>query len=41
MDISMMSQMKVLEEENRRLKKMYAEAQMSADILKEALAKKW
>ena len=41
MDISMMSQMKALEEENRRLKKMYAEAQMSADILKEALAKKW
>lgn len=41
MDASMISQMKVLEEENRRLKKMYAEAQMSADILKEALAKKW
>jgi putative transposase len=37
----MISQMKALEEENRRLKKMYAEAQMSADILKEALAKKW
>lgn len=28
-------------DENRRLKKIYAEAQMSADILKEALAKKW
>jgi len=41
MDASMISQMKALEEENRRLKKMYAEAQMSADILKEALAKKW
>jgi len=40
MDASMMSRMKELEEENRRLKKMYAEAQMSADILKEALAKK-
>jgi putative transposase len=37
----MISQMKALEEENQRLKKMYAEAQMSADILKEALAKKW
>lgn len=36
----MISQMKALEEENRRLKKMYAEAQMSADIQKEALAKK-
>ncbi len=40
MDASMMSRMKELEEENRRLKKMYAESQMSADILKEALAKK-
>lgn len=41
MDASMMSRMKELEEENRRLKKMYAESQMSAEILKEALAKKW
>ncbi len=41
MDASMMSRVKELEEENRRLKKMYAEAQMSAEILKEAMAKKW
>lgn len=41
LDASLMSRMKVLEDENRRLKKMYAEAQMSADVLKEALAKKW
>lgn len=41
MDASMMSRLKELEDENRRLKKMYAEAQMSADILKEALTKKW
>ena len=41
MDASMMSRVKELEEENRRLKKMYAESQMSAEILKEALAKKW
>ena len=41
MDASMMSRLKELEDENRRLKKMYAEAQMSADILKEAMAKKW
>jgi putative transposase len=41
MDASMMSRMKELEEENRRLKKMYADSQMSADILKEALGKKW
>ena len=41
MDASMISRLKELEDENRRLKKMYAEAQMSADILKEAMAKKW
>jgi putative transposase len=41
MEASMVSRMKELEEENRRLKKMYSEAQMSADIMKEALAKKW
>ena len=41
MEASMVSRMKELEEENRRLKKMYAEAQMSADIMKEALSKKW
>jgi hypothetical protein len=32
---------KELEDENRRLKKMYADAQLSADLLKEALSKKW
>ena len=41
MDASMMSQLKELEDENRRLKKMYAEAQLSAELLKEAMAKKW
>lgn len=41
MDASMMGRLKGLEDENRRLKKLYAEAQMSADVLKEALAKKW
>jgi putative transposase len=41
MDASLMSRVKELEEENRRLKKMYAEAQMSAEIVKEALSKKW
>jgi putative transposase len=41
MDVSMMARVKELEEENRRLKKMYAESQMDASILKEALAKKW
>jgi putative transposase len=37
----MMARVKELEEENRRLKKMYAESQMDAAILKEALTKKW
>lgn len=37
----MMARMKELEDENRRLKKMYADAQLSADLLKEAMSKKW
>ena len=41
MDASMVSQLKELQDENRRLKKMYADAQLSADLLKEALSKKW
>jgi putative transposase len=41
MEVSMVARMKELEDENRRLKKMYADAQLSADLLKEAMAKKW
>lgn len=41
MDASLLSQMRELQEENRRLKKMYADAQLSAELLKEAMAKKW
>ena len=41
LDVSQLARMKELEDENRRLKKMYAESQMSADLLKEALSKKW
>jgi len=41
MDASLMSQLKELQDENRRLKKMYAEAQLSSDLLKEAMSKKW
>ena len=41
MDISHMTRLKELEEENRRLKKMYAESRMDAEILQEALAKKY
>jgi Transposase len=40
MDASLMGRMKELEEENRRLKKLYVEAQIKADIVAEALAKK-
>ncbi|CAD0302747.1 hypothetical protein NCPPB940_04010 [Xanthomonas hortorum pv. taraxaci] len=39
MHASLMSQLKELQDENRRLKKMYADAQLSADLLKEAMAK--
>lgn len=41
MDASLMRHMKELEEENRRLKKMYAEERLKAEILQEAMAKKW
>ena len=41
MDASLMARMKELEEENRRLKKMYVEEKIKADIAAEALAKKW
>lgn len=41
MDASMMARMKELEEENRRLKKMYAEERLKAEILSEAMQKKW
>lgn len=41
MDASLMVRMKELEEENRRLKKMYVEEKIKADIVAEALAKKW
>ena len=40
MDVSLMAKMKDSEDENRRLKKMYVDAQMRALIVEEALAKK-
>ena len=40
MDVSLMARMKELEDENRRLKKLYVDAQMRALIVEEALAKK-
>jgi len=39
MDASMMARIKELEEETRRLKKMYAEERLKAEIVTEALAK--
>jgi len=41
MDASMMARMKELEAENRRLKRMYAEERLKAEIIQEAMAKKW
>ena len=41
MDVSMMARMKELEDENRRLKKMYMDEKLKAEIVAEALAKKW
>ena len=40
MDASLFSQMKAMEEESRRLKRMYADLSMQVDLLKEALGKK-
>ena len=36
-DASMTSQMKALEDENRRLKRMFADLSMQADLLRQAL----
>ena len=41
MDISLMKRLKELEDENRRLKKMYAEEKLKCEIAKEAIEKKW
>jgi putative transposase len=41
MDASIMARMRELEDENRRLKKMYAEEKFRAEIIAEAMQKKW
>ena len=41
MDVSMISRLKELEAENVRLKKMYAEERLKAEILQESITKKW
>ena len=40
MDASMITQMKAMDDENRRLKKMFAELSMQNELLKEALGQK-
>jgi putative transposase len=40
MDASMMAEMRTIADENRRLKKMFAELSMQNELLKEALGKK-
>ena len=39
MDASLMKRMKELEDENRRLKKMYAEKRLKAEIAKDIITK--
>ena len=41
MDASLMARLKELEAENARLKKMYAEEHLKAEVIQEAMAKKW
>jgi putative transposase len=41
MDASLMARLKQLETENRRLKKMYADERLKAEIIQEAMVKKW
>ncbi len=41
MDASLLTRLRELEDENRRLKKIYAEERLKAEIIQEAMAKKW
>ena len=41
MDVSMMTRMKGLEDDNRRPRKMVVDERLKAEIVTEALAKKW
>jgi len=41
MDVSMMARMKELEAENSRLRKMYVEEKLKAEIVAEVLERKW
>ncbi len=41
LEVSEVKKLRQLEDENRRLKKMYAEERLKAEIVQEALQKKW
>ncbi len=41
MDASLMKEMRELKAENARLKRMYAEEKLKAEIAREAIEKKW
>ena len=41
MDASLMARMRELKAEDARLKQMYAEKRLKAEIIQEAMAKKW
>ena len=41
MDVSMMIRMKELEDKNRRLRKVVVDERLKAEIVTDALAKKW
>ncbi len=41
MDASLIARQKELEAENAKLKKMYAEERLKAEIIQEAMSKKW
>ena len=41
MDVSMMARMKELEDENRRLKRMYLGEKLKVEIVAQVLEKKW
>jgi len=41
LDVSLMARMKELEDENRRLRKIYLDEKLKAEIVTQALEKKW
>ena len=41
MDVSHLKRLKELEQENRRLKRMYADKSMELEMAKDVLSKKW